>query len=168
MKTVQILEPQDNVEATDWCRPLQIQSMSGGHSDNYSFVDDYGFPDNNAKWIKVEDIFGPCWFGKPASELQKHKSYEFIRGDIPESHQLRGHDSLAEFFMNTKTMNGDNSHYPVESFEVMQQTGEYSWEMSCGPYETYEDAEKARQGWFKKDEIPHMRVVQFYSPNNRG
>jgi hypothetical protein len=53
----------------------------------------------------------------------------------------------------------------VGCFEVMHQTGEYAWEMSCGPYETYEAAEKARQGWFRKDEIPHMRVVQFCSPN---
>jgi hypothetical protein len=53
----------------------------------------------------------------------------------------------------------------VGYFEVMHQTGEYDWELSCGPYETYEAAEKARQGWFKKEEIPHMRVVQFCSPN---
>ena len=53
----------------------------------------------------------------------------------------------------------------VGYFEVMRQTGEYDWELSCGPYETYEAAEKARQGWFKKEEIPHMRVVQFCSPN---
>lgn len=47
----------------------------------------------------------------------------------------------------------------------MHQTGEYDYELSCGPYETHKEAEKARLGWFRKEEIPHMRVVQFYQPN---
>ena len=67
--------------------------------------------------------------------------------------------------MSEERTNGDSLHCLVGCFEVMHQTGEYDWEMSCGPYETYEAAEKARQGWFAEDEIPHMRVVQFFSPN---
>lgn len=53
----------------------------------------------------------------------------------------------------------------VRPFQVMHQTGEYDYELSCGPYETHKEAEKARLGWFRKEEIPHMRVVQFYQPN---
>ena len=66
--------------------------------------------------------------------------------------------------MTNKKMN-DDANCLVGRFDVMHQTGEYEWEMSCGPYENYEDAENARRSWFKKDEIPHMRVVQFFLPN---
>ena len=55
----------------------------------------------------------------------------------------------------------------VRPFHVMHQTGEYDYEMSCGPYATYEEAEKARKGWFKKHEISQMRVVQFYQTNDQ-
>ena len=55
----------------------------------------------------------------------------------------------------------------VKLFRVMHQTGEYDYEMSCGPYATYEEAEKARKGWFKKHEISQMRVVQFYQPDKK-
>jgi hypothetical protein len=37
MKTVQILEPDDCVSPDDLC-PLRLESMSGGHSDAYSFT----------------------------------------------------------------------------------------------------------------------------------
>jgi hypothetical protein len=37
MINVQILEANDIVDPEDWCRPLSIVSMSGGHSDYYSF-----------------------------------------------------------------------------------------------------------------------------------
>ena len=50
-------------------------------------------------------------------------------------------------------------------FEVMHQTGEYDWEQSCGPYKTAGEAEAARLRWFRKDEIPYMRVVQFFHTN---
>ncbi len=50
-------------------------------------------------------------------------------------------------------------------FEVMHQTGEYDWEQSCGPYNTAGEAEAARLRWFREDEIPYMRVVQFFHTN---
>ena len=101
MKTLQILEPKDTVKPTDWCRPLRFESMSGGHSDSYSFECMYsGLPENNAKWVRVEDTFGPCWFGKPASDLQEHVPHEFVRGDMPEEHRLKGHKSLSNFLAN--------------------------------------------------------------------
>ena len=89
MKTIQILEDDDIVVPSDWCRPLQIISMSGGHSDYYSFESCYtGLPENNVKWCRVEQIFGSCWFGKPVKEINiSGLLYEFARGDIPWKHQ---------------------------------------------------------------------------------
>jgi len=88
MKTVNILEDHDAVLADDWCRPLALVSMSGGMSDSYSFHCQYsGRPENNVQWAKVSWIFGECWFGKTVKELNgKWTPYEFMRGDIQESH----------------------------------------------------------------------------------
>ena len=59
MTTLQILESKDMVNPTDWCRPLKFESMDGGRSDSYSFENMYsGLPENNAKWVRVEDVFG--------------------------------------------------------------------------------------------------------------
>lgn len=102
MKTLQMLEPDDRVKPSDWCRPLSLNTMSG-YSDFYSFENLYsGLPENNVKWVRVDDIFGPCWFNKPAKELQTNQKYEFIRGEIPTSHRLQGHKSLAAFLAKNK------------------------------------------------------------------
>lgn len=94
MITVRILEQSDRVKPCDWCRPLHLESMSGGHSDSYSFESMYsGLPENNTKWVRVDAIMGRCWFGKRVDELPGR--YEFVRGNIPIAHQLRGHKSLA-------------------------------------------------------------------------
>jgi hypothetical protein len=104
MITVKILEDDDIIYAEDWCRPLQIVSMSGGHSDHYSFKSCYtGAPENNAKWVKVKDAVGDCWFGKTVKKYHKAMNkfglqWEFMRGDIPKSHRLnmKGYNSLWE------------------------------------------------------------------------
>lgn len=94
MKTVQILELDDIIEPEDWCRPLQIVSMNGGHSDYYSFESCYtGAPENNVEWVKVKYILGKGWHGKPVREYTNAMSkfgyrYEFVRGDVPQSHKL--------------------------------------------------------------------------------
>lgn len=94
MKTVQILEADDCVDPEDWCRPLQIVSMNGGHSDYYSFQSCYtGAPENNVEWVKVKYILGKGWHGKPVREYTNAMSkfgyrYEFVRGDVPQSHKL--------------------------------------------------------------------------------
>lgn len=96
MKTIQILGPNDPVEPDDWCRPLQLMTMSGGHSDFYSFESMYsGTPENNVKWVRVKDIFGSWLFGKPAKDLMYHIPYEIVRGDIPIDHRLKDFHSLA-------------------------------------------------------------------------
>lgn len=89
MKSIQMLEEHDTVLPTDWCRPLQIISMSGGHSDYYSFVSCYsGRPENNVKWCRVHQIFGNIWFNRPIKDINNAvQTYEFIRGNIPKDHQ---------------------------------------------------------------------------------
>lgn len=93
MINVQILEPTDIVDPEDWCRPLSLNSMSGGHSDYYSFQSQYsGAPENNVKWVKVKYILGKPWHGKTVREIDHglgfFTKYEFIRGNIPRRQQL--------------------------------------------------------------------------------
>lgn len=93
MISVNILEANDAVEPEDWCRPLSIVSMSGGHSDYYSFQSQYtGAPENNVKWVKVKYILGKPWHGKTVKEIDnglgEYVKYEFVRGDIPQRQQL--------------------------------------------------------------------------------
>lgn len=90
MKIVSILEKEDIIDGDDWCRPLAIVSMSGGHSDSYSFKNIYnGAPENNAKWVKVRYIFGACWAGSTVAKINGMggTKYEFMRGEIPVSHR---------------------------------------------------------------------------------
>lgn len=93
MITLQLLEKDDIVEPEDWCRPLSIVSMSGGHSDYYSFKNQYtGAPENNVKWVKVKYILGKCWHGKTVKEIDAELGmfikYEYVRGDIPTRSKL--------------------------------------------------------------------------------
>jgi hypothetical protein len=89
MITLQLLEANDIVEPEDWCRPLQLMSMNGGHSDYYSFESCYtGAPENNVKWVKVKYILGVASRGdKTVKDLDqtlgKFIKYEFVRGDLP-------------------------------------------------------------------------------------
>lgn len=93
MITLQLLELDDIVEPEDWCRPLSIISMSGGHSDYYSFQSAYtGAPENNVRWVKVKYILGHGWHGQTVKEIDKGLGkwikYEYVRGDVPKRSQL--------------------------------------------------------------------------------
>jgi hypothetical protein len=93
MITIQILEDEDKIDAEDWCRPLSLMSMSGGHGEGYSFKSQYsGTPENNVEWVKVKHVFGSYHYGctvkKMRREMKRIGSYEFVRGDIPKRHQL--------------------------------------------------------------------------------
>jgi hypothetical protein len=94
MIVCKILEDDDIITGEEWCRPLSLSTMSGGHSDSYSFTSMYsGKPENNVKWVKAKYIFGQCWFNKPLFVLRKgvlneFTNYEFLIGDIPKKHQL--------------------------------------------------------------------------------
>jgi hypothetical protein len=88
MLNVQLLEANDIVEPEDWCRPLQLITMNGGHSDYYSFESCYtGAPENNVKWVQVKYILGKGWHGQTVKEIDaalgKYIKYEFLRGAIP-------------------------------------------------------------------------------------
>lgn len=92
MITLQLLENIDILHGEVWCRPLQIVSMNGGHSDNYSFGAGYR-PENNAKWVKAKFVIGPVWYHRPIGTYREAMAehgydYEFMIGDIPKSHQL--------------------------------------------------------------------------------
>lgn len=93
MITIQILEDKDIMLPEDWCRPLQLISMSGGMSDSYSFASQYsGRPENNVKWCKVKYTIGKVWYNREIGDfiaaMKELRTYEFVRGDIPHSHQL--------------------------------------------------------------------------------
>ena len=93
MITLQLLEADDIVDPEDWCRPLSITSMGGGHSDYYSFQSAYtGAPENNVKWVKVKYILGRGWHGCTVAEIDaklgKFIKYEYVRGDIPTRSRL--------------------------------------------------------------------------------
>ena len=93
MKTILLLEADDIVDPEDWCRPLSITSMNGGHSDYYSFQSEYsGAPFNNVKWVKVKYILGGVWLTKTVAEIDKalgqYVKYEYVRGDIPSRSKL--------------------------------------------------------------------------------
>ena len=93
MITLQLLEKDDIVEPEDWCRPLKLTSMSGGHSDYYSFQSAYtGAPENNVKWVKVKYILGRGWHGCTVAEIDKGLGrfikYEYVRGDVPARSKL--------------------------------------------------------------------------------
>lgn len=89
MKNVSILEDDDVVLETDWCRPLQLETMNGGHSDYYSFENCYSSnPENNVKWCRINQLFNPVLYeGDTVKQYNKRRAYEFIRGDIPWTHQ---------------------------------------------------------------------------------
>jgi len=64
MITINILEKTDVLKKGDWCRPLNLCTMSGGMGDGYSFKSMYsGAPENNTYMI-----------------------YEYARGDVPADH----------------------------------------------------------------------------------
>lgn len=86
-----LLEPDDMIELSDWCRPLQIATISP-YSDTIVFENMFsGKPINNSKWIEVHRVFGEVWFGASVADVNsklEDEQYEFVRGNIPHSHRL--------------------------------------------------------------------------------
>ena len=91
MINLSLLEADDILQETDWCRPLILHTMSEW-SDGYSFKSIYtGRPENNLKWCQVKDALPFGWSGKTVGEFNNRVPalpYEFIRGNIPKSDQL--------------------------------------------------------------------------------
>lgn len=134
MKTVQILEDNDVVLPTDWCRPLQIISMNGGYSDYYSFESCYtGKPENNARWCRVSQIFDNVLYYENTVKQynQYNEDYEFIRGDIPWKHQYGKtkpelKEDYIQYLSNTKITVGK---YKGKSFAWIKSNDEsyFTW-----------------------------------------
>lgn len=103
MITAQFLQNDDVIHPDDWCRPLQLVTMSGGLSDSMSFKSMYsGTPENNVRWVRVKDVLGPRWKGCTKKEVNSSgfTPYEFVRGDVPPSHELdmEGYRSCANLW----------------------------------------------------------------------
>lgn len=94
MRDVKILERDDVVLASDWCRPLNIV----GESTRCCYS---GQPENNARWVLVKHVIGPVWHDRPAGEINERIGpFEFVRGYIPVDNQLplEGYNLLSDLF----------------------------------------------------------------------
>lgn len=102
MITAQFLENEDTILPDDWCRPLQLVTMSGGMSDSMSYRSMYsGTPENNVRWVRVRDVFGPRWKDTRVIDVNRELgTYEFVRGNVRPSHQLdmEGYKSYADMW----------------------------------------------------------------------
>ena len=82
MISVNILEPNDQVESTDWCRPLMIDA-----SNQVCTID--GHPKNNPKWAPVALVIPKHLHGQSLITIRcAGLPYEFIRGNPPDHHKL--------------------------------------------------------------------------------
>ena len=92
MISIHILEEDDTIDMMDWVRPLDFD----GDANTFSIYS--GKPDNNTKWVRVHEYFGPWVFGIKISKLYKQIDktarhaqnrglrYEFARGMMPSEH----------------------------------------------------------------------------------
>lgn len=87
--TVQILEPTDVLQPTDWVRPL-APSSDTDHVDSFSTYG--GSPINHLKWVQAKDVFGEGWMGHTLKDIDKDMrdvggfNYEVARGAVPPKH----------------------------------------------------------------------------------
>lgn len=99
MITVYMLENNDVIQATDFVRQLRLTYT--GQSDYLETTSTYGGSRiNRTGWMRAEEVC-PYWVGKKVGAFNKgmdfnhrHMSevsaYEFIRGDVPQSHWESG------------------------------------------------------------------------------
>lgn len=85
---ISILEEDDIIKPTDFCRPLNLEY--GDDGDVRTRATYSGQPINNTKWCRVHFVLGECWFGKKIKEYHSRGIglMEFARGPIPNSHLL--------------------------------------------------------------------------------
>lgn len=90
MIQIQLLEEDDVINPTDFCRPLSLEYSEFGDS-IFTKATYSGSPINNMKWCRVRFILGNGWMGKKIKEYNSKDSItklEFVRGQIPDSHLL--------------------------------------------------------------------------------
>ena len=94
MIPLQLLEAHDNIQPTDWCRPLELFVSADDTVDRYSPYS--GRPMNFVRWVLVKDVIGEMHWGKTVEAFNKGPGntywgappqYEFMRGDLS-SHAL--------------------------------------------------------------------------------
>lgn len=95
--TIQILERDDVIQATDFVRYTEIEYT--GQSDTVMTRNTYGgSPMNFFRWLRADQAGIPYWIGKTVGEFeaalnrlekphQMIARWEFARGPIPQSHQ---------------------------------------------------------------------------------
>lgn len=94
MIDIQMLENDDTIKASDFCRQLAIDYV--GQSDSFSTTSPFGGSRiNRIRWMKASEVC-PFWIGKTVGSFNRaltngqhysHSPYEFVRGNIPLSHQ---------------------------------------------------------------------------------
>jgi len=126
MITLQILEDNDIIQQSDWCRPMTIQTINPW-SDTYVFTNTYsGQPENNVRWLTAKQCC-PAWIGKTVKEfndgMEKFGNwYEFMRGPIPNKHQygltnLEIKEKYTEYLKTTVSQYGkykENTWYHIK------------------------------------------------------
>lgn len=90
MKTVQLLESDDVIDAEDWCRPLVIEyNYCCEVPTECRWLNETVTPVNNMKWVKVKYILSDNWYNKTVAEVNELRiCYEFARGEVPIENQL--------------------------------------------------------------------------------
>jgi len=91
MITIQLLEDDDIIQSSDWCRPMVILPADSW-SDTILFNDTYsGHPENNVTWLTAQQCCA-AWIGNTVKEFNDALAncvvwHEFVRGPIPVHHQ---------------------------------------------------------------------------------
>ena len=88
MISINLLEPHDVIEATDYVRQLDL--FYEGQSDTVHTTSMYsGLPVNRLKWQLASEVC-PAWIGKKVKKFNriagKFCKYEFVRGSVPKKH----------------------------------------------------------------------------------
>lgn len=82
MTPIRILDSQDAVLCSDFCRPLNIDAKG-------STCDSEGYPTNFTKWAPVGLIIPKYFHGLKVDSLrQEGYKFEFVRGVVPDDHKL--------------------------------------------------------------------------------
>lgn len=88
MKSVHILEDNDEVQVGDYIRPLFLDSVSLESTDHYSVENPYaGALQGHVKWLRVDQALSSRLLGHSVRVINKEIGpHEFLRGTPPSSH----------------------------------------------------------------------------------
>lgn len=88
MKSVHILEDNDEVQVGDYIRPLFIESTSFEATDHYTIENPYaGAQQGHVKWLRVDQALSESLLGHSVRVINKQIGpHEFLRGTPPAAH----------------------------------------------------------------------------------